>query len=394
MSKDQSTPAQCVAGSAVEDIIRELVTEWADPGYEEPFRNDLERLLLFSRSRPASPTAPVAWREALDLCEYAIIEGTRDLGLPSVVKRWQVEFDKLRTALALPQQVPESAPDFKASHRGERDPSVMPDCSGADTSCVHLGQMSGAGESIARIIYETNPGYEPGEYVDGFQVSPGGDMAWDQAKKLDAEFAPEYAPSLTQFAYEAADRIIKLLPSDRSPAQPGQTNGALDCHEYMPLALTSSEPDSWTHQVMDADTAYIFRIIGSRDCAERVVAALNAAYDTSVRSPEQPDPINDVDLPTAEDVRGILGPAPVRAPEQPCQITDEMIRRGMDALHVASTYRGYNQETLDREYIRMESIYRSHVTAVLKAALSCAPSPGDTEAKLAQLSPQERGDGA
>jgi hypothetical protein len=44
--------------------------------------------------------------EALRLCEHAIVEGTRDLGLPSVVKRWEVEFSKLREAISLNEPQP------------------------------------------------------------------------------------------------------------------------------------------------------------------------------------------------------------------------------------------------------------------------------------------------
>lgn len=51
-------------------------------------------------------------------------------------------------------------------------------------------------------------------------------------------------------------------------------------------------------------------------------------------------------------------------------VSETQIERGMKALHEVSTYRGYNQETLDREWVRMERIYRAHVTAILTAALS------------------------
>lgn len=51
-------------------------------------------------------------------------------------------------------------------------------------------------------------------------------------------------------------------------------------------------------------------------------------------------------------------------------VSEEMVERGMRALHEASTYRGYNQETLDREWSRMEGVYRLQVTAILTAALS------------------------
>lgn len=33
---------------------------------------------------------------------------------------------------------------------------------------------------VARAIYETMPETDSGEYVDGFCVSPGGDLSWNQ----------------------------------------------------------------------------------------------------------------------------------------------------------------------------------------------------------------------
>ena len=56
---------------------------------------------------------------------------------------------------------------------------------------------------------------------------------------------------------------------------------ALDCQEYMPLTLKPLDDpnhDPGEHWVLDAATAYLFRIGGSRECAERIVATLNAAH--------------------------------------------------------------------------------------------------------------------
>lgn len=69
-------------------------------------------------------------------------------------------------------------------------------------------------ESVAKAIYEAEPFYEPGEYVDGFAVSPGGDLSWEEAKQRDAEFGndPMFC-KITDFAYRAADRVIGLAPT-------------------------------------------------------------------------------------------------------------------------------------------------------------------------------------
>lgn len=66
------------------------------------------------------------------------------------------------------------------------------------------------------------------------------------------------------------------------PAQDDVT--ALDCQEFMPLTLLPLENpnhDPGEHQVLDADTSYVFRIGGSRERAERIVATLNAAFSFS-----------------------------------------------------------------------------------------------------------------
>lgn len=43
-------------------------------------------------------------------------------------------------------------------------------------------------ERVARAIYEQEPHYECGEFVDGFPVSPGGHLTWDEIKDRAAEF--------------------------------------------------------------------------------------------------------------------------------------------------------------------------------------------------------------
>lgn len=51
------------------------------------------------------------------------------------------------------------------------------------------GEIGGAlVESLAKAIYDLDPYYEDGEYLDGFPVSPGGYLTWARAKARDAEF--------------------------------------------------------------------------------------------------------------------------------------------------------------------------------------------------------------
>ena len=79
-----------------------------------------------------------------------------------------------------------------------------------------------------------------------------------------------------------------LLP--KAPAVTKDVREALDCMEFMPLTLKPLENpnhDPGQHQVLDAETAYVFKIGGSRERAERIVATLNAAYALS-HAPPQP----------------------------------------------------------------------------------------------------------
>jgi hypothetical protein len=72
-------------------------------------------------------------------------------------------------------------------------------------------------DSLAKIIYDAEPHYEGGEYVDGIQVSPGRALSWEQAKKRDAEFSASgmLSMSITAFAFKCADDIIAHSPTNK-----------------------------------------------------------------------------------------------------------------------------------------------------------------------------------
>jgi hypothetical protein len=73
---------------------------------------------------------------------------------------------------------------------------------------------------------------------------------------------------------EAAAEIDRL----RATSQPTNAQSALADCEFMPLSLEPlADPnfDPGEHQVMDAEDAHIFKIIGSRERAELIIAALN-----------------------------------------------------------------------------------------------------------------------
>jgi len=70
-------------------------------------------------------------------------------------------------------------------------------------------------EAAAKAIYDAEPYYEQGEYVDGFPVSPGGNLTWNQAKARDAEFSGDglFIP-ITQFPYRAARAALEAALSN------------------------------------------------------------------------------------------------------------------------------------------------------------------------------------
>lgn len=66
-------------------------------------------------------------------------------------------------------------------------------------------------EKVAQLFYEAAPFHEPGDCLDGFQVSPGSDLTWRQALERDAEFG-SLLLSITAEAFTHADRVMALFP--------------------------------------------------------------------------------------------------------------------------------------------------------------------------------------
>lgn len=78
-------------------------------------------------------------------------------------------------------------------------------------------------DAIAKIIYDADPFYESGEYIDGHCVSPGRNLSWQQALDYDAEFGGAGllgTTPITKWAYDVADKIL------RADGQRGETNGS------------------------------------------------------------------------------------------------------------------------------------------------------------------------
>ena len=91
-------------------------------------------------------------------------------------------------------------------------------------------------------------------------------------------------------ARKGADALTGVAPVASAPTNSADAPAGalldLHCDEFMPLSLVplaNPNHDPGEHQVMDAETAYIFKIIGSRERAERIVAVLNAAAALSAR---------------------------------------------------------------------------------------------------------------
>jgi hypothetical protein len=67
-------------------------------------------------------------------------------------------------------------------------------------------------EAAAKAIYDLDPFCESGEYVDGFIVSPGGNLTWDQARQRDAEFSGVHGfLPVTKFARDAAEAALTAI---------------------------------------------------------------------------------------------------------------------------------------------------------------------------------------
>lgn len=67
--------------------------------------------------------------------------------------------------------------------------------------------------AAAKAIYDLDPYTESGEFIDGFQVSPGGALTWQQALERDAEFNGD----ITKFAFDAARAAIDAYEKAREP---------------------------------------------------------------------------------------------------------------------------------------------------------------------------------
>lgn len=79
-------------------------------------------------------------------------------------------------------------------------------------------------EAAAERIYMLHPFYESGEYVDTFQISPGGYLSWEEAKRRDAEFGDDpHMGNITEFAYKAAEAALLSLEAMLCNAQTQNT---------------------------------------------------------------------------------------------------------------------------------------------------------------------------
>jgi hypothetical protein len=104
-------------------------------------------------------------------------------------------------------------------------------------------------EEIARLAYEADPHYEGGETVEGFQVTPGGNLTWEQFKDQCAEFGDDpifhgWEDKLKSH-YALADAILALRPV--APPPGGATKGNVlfgrdDLDWSKPIQFENGEP--------------------------------------------------------------------------------------------------------------------------------------------------------
>ena|ERR1700733_994694 len=98
-----------------------------------------------------------------------------------------------------------SVPKFIETFNSHRDRHL---CTSLITEIRVLVPVSLDREETARKIYEVEPHSEAGEWVDGFQVTPGGNLTWQQAKDRDAEFGDDPRMGrITEYAYRCADAL-------------------------------------------------------------------------------------------------------------------------------------------------------------------------------------------
>lgn len=140
--------------------------------------------------------------------------------------------------------------------------------------------VGGERERIAKTIYEVEPHHECGEYVDGFQVSPGGNLPWEQAVTRDAEFGDDpLMGKITEFAFRAADALIAAQPA--SPLQDDCSCGGGDIsgHDTMCPYASASPPE----QPATPDTVKMF--VDAIDAKNARIAQLEEALGKAVLQP-------------------------------------------------------------------------------------------------------------
>lgn len=151
-------------------------------------------------------------------------------------------------------------------------------------------------EAIARIIYDIDPIYESGESVEGFIVSPGGNLSWEQFCDQCAEFGDDRLfhgwEDQRQRILKAADAILKL-PTDHE-----RRAGDGEAPEESDVAL------AWHDGFMDGlrrqpwDDASDWAILAGFDYARCVLPAQpHPPTDRRLDTPESHSAASEADCP-------------------------------------------------------------------------------------------------
>lgn len=170
------------------------------------------------------------------------------------------------------------------SDQGSGEKGACPDC--GSTSDAHHIRCRAPLKSAAQRMRESSPAlpekavaWRPGDLRVQIACKIEGHIYTDPAAEVGPATQAHRARGL-----RIADEIIALIgtrPDNSAVVK------ALDCQEFMPLALKPLENpnhDPGVHQVLDAETAYVFQLHCSRDRAERIIAALNAGAALAHRS--------------------------------------------------------------------------------------------------------------
>jgi hypothetical protein len=116
--------------------------------------------------------------------------------------------------------------------------------------------MSEMVERIAKAIYDLDPFIEDGEYVDGFMVSPGGPLSWEQARARDSEFAPEYMLPITRYAMDAARAALRaqMVPTWQMVRSPWRRSVLVEEPSQSPAAdpLEDTACEVWQAMIDEA----------------------------------------------------------------------------------------------------------------------------------------------